>query len=429
MLGIFKAFCFLCCLFLPFLAAGESFRNTDDLPELFARAAIVIEEETGQVLYAKNERQVIPPASLTKLMTLHLIYKAIDEGRFTRESLVPVSSRADFENQPYGSSVMLLSEGNNVTLYEIMLGLAIPSGNDAAVAAAEAVGGSVENFVEAMNAEARRLGMNDTVFTDPAGIDDNNKTTAYDFALFCRYYLSRHPYAIEELHTVEKFSYPLPGNWGEASVRWAPYTFVNHNVILQLYPYADGLKTGYIDESGYNLAATAIKDNMRLVAVILGVEAPGHTTGGNRRAEDGVKLFDYGFEHFSLANINDYLETERLYAPVWGGRARRVSLKVPDGKAFFLIKKGDEKRVEVKPVIADTLAPVARERDIAFVEIAYNGTKTTVPLITEGDVGRRSFLGYINDRASLAVKQLVTGGSGRTVRPQTARHSQTTNTK
>ncbi|MCL2521153.1 MAG: D-alanyl-D-alanine carboxypeptidase, partial [Spirochaetaceae bacterium] len=340
---------------------------------------------SGQILYAHNPHQLIPPASLAKLVTLKLAYQAIGEGRLSADSLIPISGRAHFSNQPAGSSLMYIAEGHRVTLYELMLGLALPSGNDAAVAVAEAVAGSVEDFVTLMNDEARRLGLSDTTFTEPAGIAGSNITTAYDFARFTRSYLASHPYAIEQLHNRRSFTYPTAANLGNATVRWAPMLRGNtNNSLLNNYEYADGLKTGFIRAAGYNLVATARRDGMQLIAVILGVQAPGPQTGSVRRNQDAITLFDYGFNNFEFINLNNFIA---IPARIWGGEERTAWLKIPNNKAALLIRRCFSREVTFNtPANLNLLAPLPAGYEAGRLTINYANNSYTLPLITAGEI-------------------------------------------
>jgi D-alanyl-D-alanine carboxypeptidase (penicillin-binding protein 5/6) len=280
------------------LAATDSITDpAQDAPILGSQAAVLLDAATGTLLYTKNQDQPIPPASLTKLMTIHLALEEISAGRAASDEIVPLPRESWAINQPPRSSVMHLAAGQRVSLGELLLGLAVPSGNDAAVAVALRFAPTVAEFADRMNREARRLGMTHTLFVEPSGISENNQSTALDLARFCREYLIRHPEALEALHSVPAFAYPKPENLAER-YRDDPKTIIqsNHNRLLRDTGGVDGLKTGYIDEAGYNIALTAEREGTRLVAVILGAPA---APGGDRiRDQDGRALLDWGFRHF-----------------------------------------------------------------------------------------------------------------------------------
>ena len=283
----------LCFILFASLAAGnppaENLVRSYSVPELQALSAILIDQETGAVLFEKNADIEIPPASLTKLMTMHLLLSEIEAGRRSFADTLEVPPAACWTNLPPGSSLMFLGPGQTVTLEELLLGLAVSSGNDAARAAAILLDGSVDRFVDRMNAEAEALGFGHIRFYDPAGLSPVSRITAREFADFCRLYIELHPESLERFHSRKKFTYPKTG---------AAFTQRNRNLLLWTYDDLDGLKTGYIDESGYNVALTAERDGMRLIAVILGGRGETHPEGRRLLAEDGAALLDYGFENW-----------------------------------------------------------------------------------------------------------------------------------
>jgi len=299
-------------------------------PEIVSQAAVLLDAETGTVLYAKNPDEEIPPASLTKLMTMHLVLKEVDAGRVSLDEIIPVRTESWALKQPPRSSLMFLAPGQIVTLREIMLGLAVSSGNDAAVAAALRLAPSVADFAALMTTEARRMGLRKTRFTEPSGISENNMTTAAEFAVFCREYLRQHPQTLAEFHSVREFAYPQADNVAEA-FRDNPMTIVqeNRNALLRTFPGVDGLKTGYIDEAGYNIALTARRNNTRFIAVILG--APAHPGGDRIRDRDAERLLTWAFENFKTVRLQiGQLEPARL----WKGKQKWVELELAEAPVF-----------------------------------------------------------------------------------------------
>ncbi|MDR2742784.1 MAG: D-alanyl-D-alanine carboxypeptidase [Treponema sp.] len=298
-----------------------------EAPALSSQAAVLMDAVTGVVLYNKNGDDLISPASLTKLMTMHIALEEIAEGRASLDEIVDLPRQSWSANQPPRSSLMFLSAGQRVSLRELLLGLAIPSGNDAAVAVALRFAPDIESFAERMNREGQRLGMKDTRFMEPSGISEYNFTTALEFAAFCREYLACHPKAIRDYHSVAEFAYPKAENVAKA-YRGDPKTKVqyNRNTLLGEVEGVDGLKTGYIDEAGYNIALTAERRGTRFVAVILGAPA---SPGGDRiRDEDGRRLLEWGFGSFkTLRTTSPPPEPVR----VWKGRTNQVEL-VPAGR-------------------------------------------------------------------------------------------------
>ena len=293
-------------------------------PEIESRAAVLIDAETGMVLYAKNPGEEIPPASLAKLMTIHLVLKEIDAGRASLDEIVSVGRESWASNQPPNSSLMFLAPGQTVTLREILLGLAVSSGNDAAVAAALRVAPSVQDFATTMTAEARRMGLAKTSFVEPSGISEDNLTTAAEYASFCREYIRLRPSVLAEFHSVREFAYPKAANVSEA-FRDRPNTITqaNRNNLLRTFPGVDGLKTGYIDEAGYNIALTAERNNTRFIAIILG--APAGPGGDRIRDRDGERLLSWAFANFKT--VRPAVDIDEIQpARLWKGKEKTVAL-------------------------------------------------------------------------------------------------------
>ncbi len=278
-------------------------------------------------------------------MTLHLVWRALEAGRIHPQDLVPVTDETTGRAVPPGSSLMFLAPGQRVTVKELMLGLAVDSGNDAGMTLARFLAGDERAFVASMNTETQALGMGQTVFVDSFGYDSRSTTTAWDFAQFSRRYLSAHPQAVSLIHSVRKFAFPLDANRAPGDRRKAQ-TIVqaNRNTLLDSYPGADGLKTGFIEESGYNLAATAVRGDQRLVAVILGVQAKDEPTGSRRRAVAGGRLLDYGFATFPLRPLPlPVLKPVR----VWFSAPGSV-IPAPSGPTVYPLAQGELGGIDVR---------------------------------------------------------------------------------
>lgn len=388
-----------------------SFAESPPPPSLHARAAVLMDVESGRVLYAKNAHQVYDLASLTKLVTLHLVYEAIDRGEVEMSSPMVISSRAHHANQPYRSSVMLLETGQRVTLKELMLGLAIASGNDAAVAVAENLSGSVEEFVVLMNNAAQKMNLKQTKFSDPAGIHDGNLSTALEFAQFARFYLHRHPEALVELHSVRSFTYARPHNWVLGG-RNRSATWTNRSSFMNNYPDGDGLKTGYLDEVGYNMAATAVRGGQRLLALIIGVQAPGSQTGSRRRNEDAIALLDYGFDNYPLV---DLLATPDVQAHikrmrVWGGQSSSIQVALQPSRLYPLSIKEQEKVLASLVMPHHFMAPVTVGQKIGGVSISLaplqggdEPSQISLELIANNAVAAAPFWIWLNDKLTVLI--------------------------
>ncbi|MFP4562645.1 MAG: D-alanyl-D-alanine carboxypeptidase family protein [Spirochaetia bacterium] len=375
-----------------FAAASAAFGfgpgGQGDVP-IQALSAVMLELETGAVLYEKNPDIPIPPASLTKLMTVHLVLDAAAAGDFDSDGEIPIPEDAWWTSLPPKSSLMFLGPGQKLTLDELILGLTVSSGNDAAIAAAYLISGGVEPFVERMNREAEALGLADTRFADPSGLSADNITTARDFARFCRLYVELHPEALETYHAVGEFTYPEDHNV-DMPDKLHRITQANRNALLGNYPGLDGLKSGYIDESGYNLAVTAEREGMRLIAVLLGGDGDTHPEGRRRVAADGRALLDYGYTRYTLIRPSRLrLEPVR----VWKGRFDYVT-PVPGEEIVAVIPKSRlpliGTRIEYETPL---IAPVfIREPIGRIVLLAGREELARFPLVAEREVEEAGFL-------------------------------------
>jgi D-alanyl-D-alanine carboxypeptidase (penicillin-binding protein 5/6) len=361
-----------------------------------------MDAETGSLLFAKNKDDLIPPASLTKLMTIHIALSDVANGAASLDNVARPPKESWAVNQPPRSSLMFLADGQNVSLRELLLGLAIPSGNDAAVAVALRCAPSVEEFVERMNKEAAALGLSHTVFVEPSGISEYNMTTAYDYAVFCRFYVKTHPEALEMFHSVDEFAYPKPENVPTA-YRTKPGTITqkNRNTLLGFLG-VDGLKTGYIDESGYNIALTAKQGETRLIAVILGALA---SDGGDRvRDADGRNLLEWGFSHYkTLRPVLGELPPVR----VWKSKQQYVSLAIEELLSFTVrIERGNE--LSFKAELQDVVVAPRVKGDRVGELVLYDsiGELRRIPLVVAEDIERGGFWTRLLDTIRLFFRNL-----------------------
>lgn len=298
----------------------EKYKNLKVLPykisqpqlDIWAKSAILIDVSNGNVLYQKNADLIIPPASMTKLFAMYVVEEEVAAGRLSYDQVIPLPAESWACNMPPHSSLMFLGKDQRVTLEELLLGLSICSGNDAAYALAYTVCGSMEEFVERMNRAARELGLKNTHFVESSGYSELNKTTAREMADFAAAYLRRHPESLHRFHSVLDFTYPKERNLAPGDKLVAqdftqglpqkitmPITQQNTNPLLGKLEGCDGLKTGYIDESGYNLALTAVRGQTRFLSVTMG--GPGSSTkeGQAGRVHDGTELMEWAFKNFA----------------------------------------------------------------------------------------------------------------------------------
>ncbi len=254
-------------------------------PEISAPSAVLMEASTGTVLYEKNSHEKLRPASITKIMTLILIFEALEEGRFTKSDPVTVSEHA----AGMGGSQVYLEPGETQTVDDMIKCISIASANDACVAMAEFVEGSEDAFVEKMNEKAKELGMNDTSFQNACGLEaEGHLTSAYDVALMSRELSVKHP-EIHDYCTIWMDTITHTTKKGSSE-----FGLTNTNKLIRYYSYATGLKTGYTGQAKYCLSATASKNEVDLISVVMAEESP------TVRNKDAVSLLDYGFAHCSI---------------------------------------------------------------------------------------------------------------------------------
>ena len=238
----------------------------------FVHSAILMNMTSGRVLYAHNADDPLPPASITKVLSLYLADEAIRDGKVHPSDLVKISRKAGRT----GGSKMFIQAGSEIPLNELLKGMAVVSANDASVAVAEYIGGNVEGFVERMNRKARDLGMTRSFFKNPNGLPARGQfTTARDMLILACDYLQRFPESLD-LHSQQYYTY-------------REITQRNRNSLLRHYPNADGLKTGWVVKGGYHIVATAKRGNTRLIAVVMGAKTPAI------RAKEAERLLDEGF--------------------------------------------------------------------------------------------------------------------------------------
>ncbi len=338
------------------------------------------------------------PASLTKLMTLHLALRDIEEGRLDPSRVVVPGPDSWARNMPPRSSVMFLGPNQRLSVEQLLKGLVVVSGNDAAVEIADLVAGSVPAFVDMMNREAGRLGYRDMHFVEPAGISADNVITAREYADFARRFVFFHPDALKELFSLRELTYPLPENLTGGN-REKAVSQANRNVLLGKYAGADGLKTGYIDESGYNIAATAERGGMRLISVILGVPDVGAVSGAVLRASESAALLDYGFQTFTTVRP--------AYDPpapirVWKGGARTVAV-VASPEPIVAVRKDQAGQVLARVIQAvDVEAPVRAGERLGSVVVTLDGQELArFPLRASAGVERGGVLRRALDSIAL----------------------------
>jgi len=331
-------------------AAAQSIRfDVSVPPSVDARSVIVIDMANGDVLYEHAADLVIPPASLTKIMTMMLALDAVDSGRVALTDRIDITH--DDATLPYRSSLMYLQEGMHVPFDDLLRGMAVVSGNDAALTVARVISGSVSAFADIMNAQAAALGMTSTRFVEPSGLSELNVSTARDMALLARAYLLRHPGALEAYHARTSMEFPRADVMPDGAQPPATKILLrNRNDLLFRYSGCDGLKTGYIDESGYNLIATAERQGTRFIVITLGGIA-----GPAARDRAGTAMLDWAFGAWKTIRPS---VPELPAVRAWGGAREEVQLVPATDPAFTVpneLTAGVSARLEVE---RETQAPV-----------------------------------------------------------------------
>ena len=341
--------------------------------ELSAPSAVLMEKETGTILYEKEAKRQMEPASVTKVMTLLLIMEALDSGRISREDVVTVSARAT----GMGGSQVYLKEGEQMTVGELLKCITVVSGNDATVAMAEYLAGSESAFVQQMNQRAQELGMKDTNFVNCTGLPAaGHMTTAYDIALMSRELILHHP-GIREYTTI----------WMD-SIRDGAFGLTNTNRLVRFYEGTTGLKTGSTDSALYCMSATAERDGMELIAVVMAAPTAAD------RFEDAKAMLDYGFGAYTLMQV--YPDRPLAPIPVLLGTAGQIQPQL-ERECRVLVRKGEEGSVTTQLTLAQDLeAPVEAGQKVGELEILVNGeTRDTVPIISSEGVQRLTMPGIL----------------------------------
>lgn len=327
-----------------------------------SQSAILMEQDSGSVLFEKNSHEKLPPASMTKIMTLILIMEAIDKGKISWNDKIRVSDYA----ASMGGSQIFLEPGEEMRVEDMVKGIAIGSANDASVAMAEHIAGTAESFVNMMNSKAKKLGLNDTFFKNPTGLPAaGHYTSAHDMAIMGKELLKH-----EE---VTKFTGLYEDYLREETDK--KFWLVNTNRLVKFYPGVDGLKTGFTNEAKYCLTATANKNGMRVIAVVMGAPSP------KDRNAQVTSMLDYAFTQFSTKKLYDRHE---IVKEVKVQKAEKSKLPVVTSENISLLLKKGETAKKVKTEVnvdKDLKLPVKKGQQIGFLKI-YSGDK----LITESPV-------------------------------------------
>ncbi len=367
--------------FLPVMAAktDDSAKSTaakaSDTSKAFdlkAKASVLMDVDSGNILYEKNIHEKLPIASVTKVMSMLLVMEALDSGKITYEDMVPVSEHS----YDMGGSQVYLKPGEEFTVLEMMKAVAIHSANDATVALAEKISGSEDAFVAMMNEKARELGMNDTNFLDCTGLtDDNHYSSALDVATMSRELIRKHPKVLE-----------ITSVWHD-TFRNGLFSLDNTNKLIRSYQGANGLKTGFTTKAGHCLSASAKRNNLQLIAVVLG------EPDSDTRFAEAKKLLDYGFANYDVSQVNK--KGEEVGA-IDVKKGVELSVKgVYKEDVNLLLKKGENAKIKREVKMDEALtAPVKAGQKIGTVTFKTADDKVVgeADIVAEKDVKKASFI-------------------------------------
>ena len=362
-MGIILAVCLLLSIF-PVTAGAVDM-------QIKGKSALLMDIATGTVLYEQNAHERLAPASVTKVMTMLLIMEAVDSGKIGWNDTVIASEAAAAK----GGSQIYLKVGESMSVTDMVKSIAVSSANDCACAMAEHIAGSEAAFVQMMNSRAAELGMNDTHFVNCTGLDDDENakehlTSAYDIALMSRELMKNHP-DIQKFTTI----------WMD-TVRNGEFGLSNTNKLVRFYPGATGLKTGFTSSAGYCLSATAQRDGLALVAVVMGCETSQDRFGACKQ------LLDYGFANFALVKP----ELQELTVPVKLGTADKV-IAVPQESVQLLVDKSQVNQVLVRTELEEQVAaPVSKGQRLGTLTVMVGEqTIAQMPMVARDAVPRLSW--------------------------------------
>lgn len=368
-------------MFIPLTIKAET---VDLAPN--ATSAIIIEASTGTIIYNKNEHEKLAPASMTKMMGLLLIMEQIEKGNLKWDEKVTASANAS----SMGGSQIFLETGEQMTVEELVKGISIASGNDAMVAMAERIAGTEEAFVELMNKKASELGLKNTNFKNCTGLDtENHYSSANDMALIAKE-LVKHDKILEFSGTYEDYI-----REGTDKSFW----LVNTNKLVRFYQGVDGLKTGYTTTAGYCLTATAKKDGMRIITVVM------NEPNSNTRNSETTAMLDYGFNMYGMEQL---LNNDNVLGKIKVDLGEKEYVEVvPKEEVNILNNKNSNKRnVTYKVELNDVKAPIAKGDTVGKINVIENNkTIMTVDVTVKEDIDKANiFISYLRN-----LKNIVSG--------------------
>ena len=381
---------FLSALLLSLVLATAVRAQVPQPPEVAARQYILIDLASSQVLGEREADVQADPASLTKLMTAYLVFDAIKTRKLTLEQTVSVSQRAWSERKG-GGSLMFIDTTMKPSVDDLLKGMIVQSGNDASVALAEAVGGSLENFVAMMNRQAQAWGLKNTSFRNVTGLTEaNHHSSARDMAVIAGKVIIDHP-SFYPYYSIKQFSY---NNIKQD----------NRNMLLGRDATVDGMKTGYTEAAGYCLVASAVRDmpngKRRLLSVVMG------TASREARASESLKLLNWGWQAWDAVRLFDAGKPVAT-VPVWKGKSAEVKLGAPGGAVFVTVPKGAGAQMKTVIQRNDPLvAPLAAGQKVGTIQVttAAGAPVASLPLVVQEPVELAGVLGRAWDSLRLWIK-------------------------
>jgi D-alanyl-D-alanine carboxypeptidase (penicillin-binding protein 5/6) len=344
-------------------AAAAPTGGRQEVITIHAKSAVLMEASNGQLLVAQNQEEKIPPASFAKLLTLYVLFDAIKSGKVQLSEGALISQKA----WQTGGSKMFVDVGDRVPIEDLIKGITVVSGNDACVAVAEHISGSIDAFVATMNETAQQLGMTHSHFSTPHGLPSPEQyTTTYDMAVLARRYIEDFPEALP-YHGMQEYTY-------------AGIKQFNRNRLLKTDPSVDGLKTGHIEASGYHLLATAKRDERRLIAVVMGTESPA------LREEEALKLLNYGYRNFVFVTL--FQKREVLHTlPVWKGKEGQLPV-VGGGTGTVIVPAAYKDKIGIEKIVPKyVIAPIAKQQEVGMYTVRVDGNMVrTIPLVASIDI-------------------------------------------
>lgn len=349
-----------------------------------SETAILIEASTGKILFEKDKDKKMAPASMTKIMTMLLTMEALESGKISLDEDVLISENA----QKMSGTQIYVEAGSNVKVEDLIKGIGIASANDAAVALAEKLGGTVENFVNMMNERAKELGCKNTTFKNPHGLDeDGHLTSAYDMSLMARE-LVKHEYALKISSTYDEY----------ITVSGENHWLVNTNKLVKFYKGIDGLKTGYTDKAGYCLTATMNKNNMRLISVVM------KSSSKDNRSTDTIGMMEYGYSMYGSEVIFKKSEyTGKIN--ISGSENKEYNYYLDNDVKLIVDKNTRDVNYSTKIKLYKLKAPLKKGTKVGELIFEFEDKKYTYNLIINEEVKKASYFKVLINN----LKDIVTG--------------------